>query len=70
MMAKNHRTALRARLSTEHKALLGFTRLLASYGCAGEPACEPSEGTLCGVCEAREWLSERGYVDEPPQGTP
>ena len=55
---------------SEHKRLLAFTRLLASYGCAGPPACEdPSvdaatgkrEGGLCGVCEAAEWLREHGY---------
>lgn len=51
------------------KMAIGFVRLLASYGCAGPPACEPPsvdaatgkrEGGLCGVCEAAEWLREKG----------
>lgn len=49
--------------------LIVFTRILASYDCAGPPACEPvtadaatgkREGGLCSVCEASEWLAERG----------
>jgi hypothetical protein len=58
------------KLRREHKRLLGFARLLASYGCAGAPACEPpamdvatgkTDGGLCGPCEAGEWLRENGY---------
>lgn len=55
----------------EVRRLVGFARLLASYGCAGPPACEQPEvdvatgrrdGELCGPCDAEDWLIERGLM--------
>ena len=55
----------------EVRRLVGFARLLASYGCAGAPACEQPavdvatgrrDGELCGPCDAEDWLIERGLM--------
>lgn len=57
----------------QYRQMLRFVRLLASYGCAGAPGCEPPtvdaatgkrEGGLCGPCQAEEWLRENA---QPPQ---
>lgn len=53
-----------AMLVQSNRRLLGFARLLASYGCAdqGEKACGE-----CGPCEAHAWLEERDLLT-PPSG--
>jgi hypothetical protein len=46
----------------EHAQLLTFTRALASYGCAGYPACV-GQPQRCSPCEASAWLKRRGYSE-------
>ncbi len=41
---------------------IGLIRLLASYECAGEPACVGRDrmGDHCGPCDAADWLRSIG----------
>lgn len=51
-------------LIQQRRQLLAFTRLLASYGCAGagETLCDE-----CGPCEARIWLETHNQSAPKPQ---
>lgn len=51
-------------IRTLGKALY-FTRILAGYGCAGDPACDAT--FKCGPCEAREWLDATAALRNSPQ---